>query len=103
MSESPHEDRGSTDGASYLTGELTIQHAASQCQRLREWLDGGVLAIDLSGIEACDSSGVQLLVAARRSVAARGQSLALRHASPAVREVLGRYALDGLLAAGSPD
>ena len=103
MSESPHEDRGSTDGASHLTGELTIQHAASQCQRLREWLDGGVLAIDLSGVDACDSSGVQILVAARRSAASRGQSLELLRASPAVLEVFGRYALDGLLATGTPD
>ena len=103
MSESLHEARDPVDGESRLSGELTIQHAANQCQQLREWIDGGVLAIDLSGVESCDSAGVQLLVAARRSVASRGQSLELLGASPAVREVFGRYALDGLLAIGTPD
>lgn len=103
MTEPVHDDLIAAGGESRLTGELTIQNAANQCQQLREWIDGGVLAIDLSGIESCDSSGVQLLVAARRSVAARGQSLVLSHASPAIREVFGRYALDGLLADSTPD
>jgi anti-sigma B factor antagonist len=103
MSDSLHEDPAGSDGVSRLSGDLTIQSAAIQCQLMRDWIDGGVLAIDLSDVQACDSSGVQLLVAARRSVAARGQSLALQRASPAVREVFGRYGLDGLLACGTPD
>ena len=103
MNDSLHEESGAAVGEGRLSGELTIQNAAAQCQQMREWIDGGVLAIDLSGVDACDSSGVQLLVAARRSAASRGQSLELLRASPAVLEVFGRYALDGLLAAGTPD
>jgi len=103
MSDSLQEERVAIVGEGRLSGELTIQNAAAQCQQMREWIDSGVLAIDLSCVESCDSSGVQILLAARRSVASRGQSLELLHASPAVLEVFGRYALNGLLATGTRD
>ena len=69
MSDSLQEERVAIVGEGRLSGELTIQNAAAQCQQMREWIDSGVLAIDLSGVESCDSSGVQILVAARRSAA----------------------------------
>ena len=43
MSESLHEARGAVNGESRLSGELTIQNAANQCQQLREWIDGCLL------------------------------------------------------------
>jgi anti-anti-sigma factor len=90
-------DVGGASGGWRLSGELTIQHAAAQGEQLRQWIGDGMVSVDLSAVEACDSSGVQLLVAARRSVAARGQSLELRDASAPVRDVFGRFALTGLL------
>jgi hypothetical protein len=85
-----------------LSSELTIQNAAAQCLQMREWIDGGVLAIDLSGVETCDLGCSDSRGSATQR-SSRGQSLELLRASPAVLEVFGRYALNGLLAAGTPD
>ena len=57
MSDSLQEERVAVVGEGRLSGELTIQNAAAQCQQMREWIDSGVVAIDLSGVESCDSSG----------------------------------------------
>jgi len=86
-----------------LGAELTIQHASANWQRLRDWIDEGARSIDLSAVEQCDSSAVQLLISARRSAEALGQPLQLVRASRAVREVFGRYALTEHLAADTAD
>ncbi len=53
--------------------------------------------LDLSNVQGMDSSGVQLLLALRRSLQDRGQELHLVAASPAVREALDTYRLRALL------
>jgi anti-anti-sigma factor len=53
--------------------------------------------LDLAAVESMDSSGVQLLLALRRSLQDRGQDLVIQGASAAVRDVLGTYRLQALL------
>ncbi len=104
-------------GAAPLLGpELTIPHAAVLREQLLLALaladapggDGGTtgarpsaegLVLDLSGVSDCDSSGVQLLLATRASLAQRGQTLQLRSPSAAVREALATFGLGSLWAA----
>lgn len=81
-----------------LAGELTIAQAATQREALLAALAGcdAVLTLELSGVEAFDSSGVQLLLAARRSIAERGGTLGLQACSPPVMEALRVYGLHDL-------
>ena len=84
-----------------LTGELTIQQAADQHRVLLDALTAlaapgdaaGSWTLDLGAIEACDSAGVQLLLATRQSLAALGASLRLDRLSAPVREALLTYGL----------
>ncbi len=106
-----------TDSTLRLEGELTINEAQAQHERLLAWLmalpaapgDGGdpgadaasadagdAPALDLSAVSACDSAGVQLLLATRASLAGRGQRLRFGAVSPVVDEVLGRFGLRSL-------
>jgi anti-anti-sigma factor len=82
-----------------LQGALTILCGQAQRESLMAALEGhpGNLLLDLSGIEAFDSAGVQLLLATRRSLEERGASLVLHDVAPAVRDVLETYGLHGLL------
>lgn len=81
-----------------LEGRLTIHTAAEQHARLLSALELGTQGLDLSRIEEFDTAGVQLLLACRQQLADQGLRLQISAASPAVQEVLGRYALDELLA-----
>lgn len=81
-----------------LTGELTIGEAAAQHEKLRDALAVGQCRLDLASIDACDSAGVQLLLAARRSAQAQGLALVIDSPSTALQESLRRYGLDHLLA-----
>lgn len=84
-----------------LHGELTISCIGEQrsalLQAVSATADAQVLDLDLHGIDACDSAGVQLLLSARLSLAARGAALRLTDCSPPVREVLHTYGLQSLL------
>jgi len=77
-----------------LDGELTIQTAADCHLRLLSGVnetagsDAPGLALDLSEVTGLDSAGVQLLMAARRSLADHGKSLRLTPCSRNVDEVL---------------
>ena len=79
--------------------EMTIAHAAA----LREVLADAVtaapadLALDLTAVHEFDSSGVQLLLATRRSLAERGHALHVVAASTAVRDALSLFGLQSLL------
>ena len=53
--------------------------------------------LDLGAVESIDSSGVQLLLALRRSLQERGQELVITQASKPVREALDTYRLRALL------
>jgi anti-sigma B factor antagonist len=78
-----------------LGPEMTIVQAAG----LRDALADGVreapahLALDLSGVTEFDSSAVQLLLAARKTLALRGHQLHLQAASPTVHDALRVFGL----------
>ncbi len=66
-------------GAVHLTfrGRATLPEAAECHAALSSGLaTDGRLVLDVSGIETCDASFLQLLAAARKSAAARGLTLA---------------------------
>ena len=67
-----------------VTGELTIASAAE----LRElFVDGSIDregVVDLSGVEACDVAGLQLLCSLRKTAAERGVGIRLSKMSPTV-------------------
>lgn len=82
-----------------LDGELTIQTAAdchlTLLSSVNETAGGDApgLALDLSGVVGLDSAGVQLLMAARHSLAAHGKTLHLAESSRCVDEVLATLGL----------
>ncbi|WP_338413202.1 STAS domain-containing protein [uncultured Sphaerotilus sp.] len=82
-----------------IDGDLTIRHAARRREQLLTWLAeaGPDDALDVAGVAACDSSGLQLLLALRLSRARQGRGLVLCHAPPALAELLQRCGLDGTL------
>lgn len=59
--------------------------------------NGEAPSLDLGNVQSMDSSGVQLLLATRRSLLERGQDLQVVAASTAVREALDTYRLRALL------
>ena len=77
-----------------LEGEITISAAAELLLNLLSTLGelgdaaGAALRLDLRAVDSLDSAGVQLLLATRASLAARGQHLELAEAPPVVRDVL---------------
>ncbi|MDZ7813180.1 MAG: STAS domain-containing protein [Ideonella sp.] len=82
-----------------LQGELSIGYAAQvREQLLAAWpASEADCELDLSAVEACDSSGVQLLIAAQKSATQRGGECVITAASDAVRQTLKNYGLMGLL------
>jgi anti-anti-sigma factor len=80
-----------------LGPEVTIPFAAATREQLLEALRGqgahGDVVLDLSGITDFDSSGVQLLLSARRSVESRGDHLHLQSPSASVRDALAIFGL----------
>jgi anti-sigma B factor antagonist len=82
-----------------LGGEWTIPYAAEiHTQLLGALQSGEPLNLDLSGVEAIDSAGVQLLIALRASLRERDQALGLSGVSGAVQAALGVYGLSELSA-----
>ena len=82
-----------------IDGDLTIRHAARRQAQLLDWLAlaGPDDTLDVSQVSACDTSGLQLLLALRRSRAEQGRSLRLQQSSAALSEVLQRSGLRDLL------
>ncbi len=80
-----------------LDGELNIYRAAELRQVLLAALSDSPagLELDLSGVSEIDSAGVQLLLAVRRDLHARGLPLRLSAPSAAVRELFELFALNG--------
>jgi anti-anti-sigma factor len=79
--------------ASSIDGELTIYRAAELRATLQAALEAARtaesdLALDLAGVTEMDSAGVQLLLAAQKSLQARSHDLHLVAPSEAVVEVL---------------
>lgn len=79
-----------------IAGEMTIWQAAGlKPVLLAAAADAAVL--DLAAVSALDTAGVQLLLMAARSAAARGVQLRLAAASPAARSVIGLLGLQARL------
>lgn len=78
-------------------GELTIRTAAAVRDDLQRAIDEGCGVIDLSRIEAFDTAGVQLLIAARAAIATLGGRLELRGATDPVRSLVALYRLEPAL------
>lgn len=87
--------------------EMTIVQAAGYRMSWLETLaasaaaDGTALRLDLGGVTDFDSSGVQLLVALRRSLADQGRGLVVTRASAAVSDALATFGLGGLISAAA--
>jgi len=82
-----------------LSGDFNIQHAADVHQKLLSAIgtDGSELDLDISAVEAFDSAAVQLLLACRKTLVARGGRLRVTAAAPNVRAALTTYGLEAAL------
>lgn len=82
-----------------IDGDLTIRHAARRRTQLLDWLAqaGPDETLDVAQVAACDTAGLQLLLALRRSRAEQGLGLQLQHPTAALTEVLQRSGLSDLL------
>lgn len=68
-----------------LDGDLDLYHAETAREALLKQLSGSAaLELDLSGVEACDTAGIQLLLAARRSAVAAGKPFVIHATAPAL-------------------
>lgn len=90
------------DAALRIGTEMTIAAAAALRETLVDAVaalpaDAPALRLDLSAVHDFDSSGVQLLLSARRSLAARGAALQVAHATAPVRDALHLFGLAALL------
>lgn len=88
-----------------LQGEMTIVAAAALRDQMLAALPepGGEWVIDLADIEAFDSSGIQLLFAARRLAAGRGTRFALHRVPACIEQALATYGVDARsMATGEP-
>lgn len=99
MTASPAADTPAAAPVLHLGAEMTIAHAAAHRDTLADALAAapGGLQLDLSGVSDFDSSGVQLLLSARRSLRERGQALQIVAASAAVQDALRLFGLADLL------
>ena len=91
------------NGVLVLGPELTIAFASQWREALLDALatSKGDLRVDLAGVSDFDSSGVQLLLASTRSLAARGHALVITQAADAVRDALATFGLRALLPAAA--
>lgn len=78
------------DGRLYIRGEMNIYGAAALKDDLFAALEGEPdgCALDLAGVSEFDTTGLQLLLMARKVCLSRGGSFALANPSTAVRETL---------------
>jgi anti-sigma B factor antagonist len=83
--------------------ELVVHQAESIRQALLERLanPAPLGALDFSQVTMLDSAGIQLLLALRRSLVARGESWRVASASDAVNDVLRVYGMMELVAGSS--
>lgn len=82
------------------TGEIDLHTAPRLQQELSDQLqdDPKQLIVDMSGVEFCDSTGVNVLLATMRRANDEGGSFCLVGPQPAVRKVLGITGLDTVFA-----
>ena len=87
-----------------LSGELTIYHATELWQALLALPAGsGDWTLDLSGVTDIDSAGIQILLATRRSLAARGAALRLAASGAATHAAFSLYGMADAFDAASTE
>ncbi len=79
------QDRG---GQLSIVGVVDSHTAAQLADAMTAHGAGGDLALDLSGVDFIDSSGLRILVNAHRQLEAAGHQLVLTRASDAVTRLL---------------
>jgi len=80
-----------------LAGDWTIYRAAEIHASLKAMVADGTDRFDLSDVGEFDSSGVQLLLATRRSLAHAGRRAEFVNAPDTVLDMLRAYALERVL------
>jgi anti-sigma B factor antagonist len=97
-----HVSRTGTTVTVALTGELDVATAAALRARLLTLAASepapAHVVLDLRDLAFVDASGISVLLAAQRSLAARGATLVLRRPSRPVRRVLALLDLERVLA-----
>ncbi len=84
-------------GVLALEGDLDLYTAEHTQATLSEWLRTDQAAeIDLSEVGRCDAAGVQLLLAARTTAAARGHALRFADVPESVADCCRRLGLPAL-------
>lgn len=81
-------------GVLAMPTEMTIYHAAELRTVLLAAVDAGTVRLDLAQVTEFDSTGLQLLLAARRSARANGRHLELVNMPRVVLDVCSTYGLD---------
>ena len=74
-----------------LVGEIDLYTAPRLQSELTSALSDGKptqIVVDMSGVEFCDSTGMNVLLAAHRAATERGGQLALAAPRPSVRKIL---------------
>src|SRR5215471_12747580 len=83
-----------------VAGEIDLYSAPMLQADLAEIIDGAAQAtrvvVDMSGVEFCDSTGMNVLLSSLRQVRERGGELELAAPRPAVRKILQVTGLDAV-------
>ena len=82
-----------------VTGEIDLYTAPRLHSELTSALAASTpvqLVVDMAGVEFCDSTGMNVLLAAHRKAREDGGSLQLASPRPAIRKVLQVTGLDGV-------
>ena len=100
---SPYRTQLTSSGATILfaTGRLNFPDVDGLRQQLASLVGAGALhvAVDLSGIDAIDSSGIGALISGLKAAKSAGGDLRLVAPTPAVASVLDMMNLDTVLTA----
>ena len=86
-----------------IEGDLTIYRTGELKQQLLRLLDGPCpIIIDLSGVTALDSAGLQLLIATKKAADASHKTLDLTSSNPVIDEVVAMLNLTTYFAGPTP-
>ncbi|MDD4616857.1 MAG: STAS domain-containing protein [Alphaproteobacteria bacterium] len=78
-----------------INDPMTIAALGPIMQNIYEkFADPGNVVLDLGGVHACDTAGIQLLLAIAKELKARGRALELKEVSPEIRAAAERIGYD---------
>ncbi len=89
-----------------VSGEIDLYTAPRLQGELTAVLDGGRpvrVVVDMSGVEFCDSTGMNVLLSARKRAREHGGGLDLASPRPAVRKILQVTGLDSVFTVVNDD